>query len=157
MKSAAAVKQKSVNVSTVTVVKRKMPNKKKVSATIIINDKKEILVLKRGPKSRSFPGFWNFPGGGVENDETIEEAAVRELKEETGLDVHEEDLVYFEVSSLPKLIVHYFMSNKFKNDVEINKESTDYKWVPIEEIKNLKFIPLAPNMLDDIEYYMELI
>lgn len=132
-----------------------MQIKKKVSAVIVINEKKEVLVLKRAPKAHSFPGYWNFPGGGVEPDETIEAAAVRELKEEAGIEVKESDLVYFEVASLPKLMVHYFMTNKFENEVEINWESTEYKWVTLDEIKKMRFIPLALNMLDDIKYYME--
>lgn len=129
--------------------------KKKVSAVIVINKNKEILVLKRAPDARSFGGYWNFPGGAVESGETIETAAVRELKEEAGIDVNESDLIYFEVSSLSKLMVHYFMTNKFENEVEINWESTDFKWVSIDEIRKMRFIPLTPNMLNDVEYYME--
>lgn len=132
-----------------------MSIKKKVSAVIVLNEKKEVLILKRAPSARSFGGYWNFPGGGVEPGETIESAAVRELKEEAGVDVSEKDLVYFEVASLPKLMVHYFMTNKFENEVEINWESTDYKWVKLKDIKKMRFIPLTPNMLDDVKYYME--
>jgi 8-oxo-dGTP diphosphatase len=129
--------------------------KKKVSTLIVINESNEILVLRRAPGNRGFAGYWNFPGGKVEPNETIETAAVRELKEEAGLIVNENDLTYFEVSSLPRLIVHHFMTNRFQGEVEINEESTEFKWVSLEEIKGLRFIPLTPRMLDDIKYYME--
>lgn len=132
-----------------------MQIKKKVSTIIVVNENSEILVLKRAPGNRSFADYWNFPGGGVEPNETIETAAVRELQEEAGLVVSEKDLTYFEVSSLPKLIVHHFMTNRFQGEVEINWESTEFRWVSIEEIKTLKFIPISPNMLNDIKYYME--
>ena len=53
---------------------------------IIKNDKGEILVLKRHPKSRADPDTWELPGGKVENGEFFDDALVREIKEETNLD-----------------------------------------------------------------------
>ena len=54
---------------------------------IIKNDKGEILVLKRHPKSRTDPDTWELPGGKVENGEFFDDALVREIKEETNLEV----------------------------------------------------------------------
>ncbi len=45
----------------------------------------EIVLVKRGVKP--YKGRWAIPGGGVEIGETVEQAAVREAKEETGLDI----------------------------------------------------------------------
>jgi len=52
---------------------------------IIINDKNEILLLKRTANSRIDSGLWARPGGQVEFGETIAEAVGREVKEETGI------------------------------------------------------------------------
>lgn len=54
---------------------------------IIINDKNEILLVKRSGSSRTEPGFWSRPGGEVEFSETVEEAVIREIKEETNINV----------------------------------------------------------------------
>ena len=54
---------------------------------IIVNDKNEVLLLKRNANSRMHPGSWTRPGGAMEVGETPEEAVVREVKEETGIDV----------------------------------------------------------------------
>ena len=44
-----------------------------------------ILLIRRGREP--FKGMWGVPGGRIEDDETAEQCLVRELKEETGLDV----------------------------------------------------------------------
>ncbi|MBR7148319.1 MAG: NUDIX hydrolase, partial [Firmicutes bacterium] len=51
---------------------------------IIENDEKEILMVKQEHPERT---VWMVPGGGIEEGETAAEAVIREMKEETGLDV----------------------------------------------------------------------
>jgi len=53
----------------------------------IITRGTEVLLIRR--KYPPFKGMWAFPGGKLEPDETLEECLVREVKEETGLDVIE--------------------------------------------------------------------
>ncbi|SYZ74446.1 NUDIX hydrolase [Candidatus Zixiibacteriota bacterium] len=58
----------------------------RLAADIIIEfPDHEIVLIKRGVEP--FKGDWAIPGGGVEIGETVEQAAVREAKEETGLDI----------------------------------------------------------------------
>ena len=54
----------------------------------IINDQGEVLLQRRGDCNK-----WGFPGGALELGETPQMAAVREVKEETGLDVELGDLI----------------------------------------------------------------
>ena len=49
----------------------------------------EILVIDR--QKKDWPGF-TFPGGHVEDDESIVDSVIREVKEETGLDIHDPKL-----------------------------------------------------------------
>ncbi|WP_131099856.1 NUDIX hydrolase [Bacillus sp. SYJ] len=51
------------------------------AATIVINKQKEILLIK-GPRRG-----WEMPGGQVEEGESLKDAAIRETKEETGIDI----------------------------------------------------------------------
>lgn len=51
------------------------------AATIVINEQKEILLIK-GPRRG-----WEMPGGQVEEGESLKDAAIRETKEETGVDI----------------------------------------------------------------------
>jgi len=55
---------------------------------LIINEKGEILLARRHqPENPKIHGKWEFPGGGIEIGEEPETALIREVKEETGLDV----------------------------------------------------------------------
>jgi 8-oxo-dGTP diphosphatase len=44
-----------------------------------------VLLARRSPQRNSYPGLWSFPGGHVEENETLAEALVRELREEVGV------------------------------------------------------------------------
>lgn len=52
----------------------------------ILEHQGKVLVARRGPSMR-MAGFWEFPGGKVEPNESVETALVREIKEELGLEI----------------------------------------------------------------------
>lgn len=53
----------------------------------------KVLLIQRG--NEPFKGWWAFPGGFMDMDETLEECAIRELREETGIEVTEDDIMAF--------------------------------------------------------------
>ena len=57
----------------------------KTATDIIILPPNKILLIKRGTKV--FHGYWALPGGKVKPGEKVEKAIIREVKEETGLEV----------------------------------------------------------------------
>jgi 8-oxo-dGTP diphosphatase len=61
-----------------------------VDAVIYLTDGRLVLVQRKSPP---FKGWWALPGGGVEVGETVEEACIREVREETGLQVQLQQLV----------------------------------------------------------------
>ena len=72
------------------------------SVVILFNEKNEILI-----EERSDDGLFDFPGGAIDLNETMEETAARELLEETGLIADKLEL--FEIYSGE--ITHYIYSN----------------------------------------------
>mgnify|MGYP003315715979 FL=1 len=55
-------------------------------ATRNIDDSLELLMIKRGPQPSEWEGMWAFPGGFVDYGEDPEDAVIRELLEETGVE-----------------------------------------------------------------------
>lgn len=62
-----------------------------VSAVAMVNDSGQVLMQQR-PSAASHGGLWEFPGGKLEQGETPEAAAVRELREELGVVIAASDL-----------------------------------------------------------------
>ncbi len=62
-------------------------SKIKLSVCGVIIYQNKFLIVKRSETDDFLPNCWEFPGGGVEDGETISEALKREIKEEIGLDI----------------------------------------------------------------------
>ena len=65
-------------------------SKIKLSVCGVIMYQSKFLIVKRSETDDFLPNCWEFPGGGVEDGETISEALKREIKEEIGLDISNE-------------------------------------------------------------------
>ena len=61
---------------------------------IIVKDNKYLLQLRDNKKNIFFPNFWGLFGGRLEKDETFENAIIREIKEETNLDVRAQKKIF---------------------------------------------------------------
>jgi len=133
-----------------------MPKYREAS-TVIVVDGDKILILRRGPKS-SNSGFWNFPGGSVEEGESFDEAGVRELKEEADIDVSIRGLKYIGNIILGNLRIHFHITDSFEGEVNINEESDDYAWATLEEMKNYTFVgggDIHPELIRRIKNFMQ--
>ncbi len=116
-----------------------------VVCAVIKNDNGEIFCCKRGP-GRALEGYFEFPGGKVESNETHEETIIREIKEELKTIV--EPIKYIGVSNYeykeletPSSITMYAYECKLiKGRLELT-EHTEKKWVKKEELTNVKFAP----------------
>ncbi|MBI2045073.1 NUDIX hydrolase [Candidatus Pacearchaeota archaeon] len=110
--------------------------------TIQDNDLK-VLLIKRNLEP--FRGFWALPGGFVRDKENLDEAAKRELEEETGVkNVYLEQLYSFgEVGRDPrgKIITIAYMAlvNYDRVNVKATTDASDAQWFPVSKLPKLAF------------------
>lgn len=134
-----------------------MENKRKVSILapyFFEEDKMFVFLQKRADDCLRSPGIFGFFGGGLENNETSEEALKREIKEELDYDV--KDYTYFNQyeGGAIKNIFFTEVNRDFENQVIILEG--DYgKWFSIEEIPNIKISESDKNILKDLYNYLK--
>lgn len=121
-------------------------------STVVENEGKFILV--RENKEQCY-GKWNIPSGHVEENEFITRAAVREVKEETNLDVELAGLIavynnMFENFNSISFVFSCNITQKTKIDFDKN-EIIETNWFTFEELKNMK------EELRDYDYVIETI
>ena len=112
--------------------------KEKSCGTIIIENNKVLLIQQTD-------NAWGFPKGHIENNETEQETAIRETKEETNLDV--------EIISNKKYIINYKINNEIDKEVVLflAKKTSNKIKKQDEEIKNIRWVDL--NQAFDIITY----
>lgn len=123
-----------------------MYKKVSLSATVVVYAKstKKVLVIRR--KKEPFKDFFAFPGGFLEAEkETIEQAAVRELKEESGVSIQQSQLQLVDVRSSPKRdprshIIDVGFLCMLEKEVSIQKETVETvpEWMQKENIDKMK-------------------
>ncbi|MBC5793055.1 MAG: NUDIX hydrolase [Nanohaloarchaea archaeon] len=107
-------------------------------ATSVPRKNGKYVVLRRSEQTSS-SGYWNFPGGRIEEGETKKEAALRELKEETGLEGQavRSGKPYLNRGELGVWRLHPFLVEA-EGEVELNHEHDKAKLVSLGELDGLK-------------------
>ncbi len=114
------------------------------ATTLVFNEKNEILLNLRTDTNN-----WGIPGGSMELYETIEETAIRELKEEAGISAEELELVtvlsgkdyYFEYPNGDKLctVIVLFKVKNYSGTVKVSdKESKELKFFALDKLPNME-------------------
>lgn len=128
------------------------------ATTAVVTDSHGRILLVR----RRDNDLWALPGGGMDLGESIEQAAVREVQEETGLHVEVTGLVG--VYSNPNHVVAYddgevrqqfslcFSTRLLGGELAIDSESTDIAWTPPDQLDTLH---IHPSMRMRIEHYLQ--
>lgn len=106
----------------------------KSCGAVIIKENNILLIEQKS-------GFYGFPKGHMEEFESEKETAIREVKEETNLDIEifsdlRFPLSYFQKSDMTKEVV-YFLAQPINEEVKIQEsELSGYEWVNIDEVEN---------------------
>ena len=125
----------------------------KAVGVVVVDKNKKILIAKRKP-DKPMPNKWEFPGGKLEENETLQECGIREIQEELNLDiVIDEYLGYENLEYASKsFCLHIYTAYKIKEEqkLELN-EHTDYAWVEFSELVNYDFPAINLACLRNLE------
>ncbi len=123
---------------------REYPSLPVMGVGVVIVEDGKLVLVKRGVEPAR--GKWSIPGGGVELGEAVRDAAVREAKEECGLDVElvdERPMDAFDTMFRDedgRLRFHYvllqFLARPKGGNLQATSDVTDARWVPLEEVEN---------------------
>lgn len=97
----------------------------------------------------------SFPGGHAENDETIYDSAVREIKEETGLDIYNIELCgfmyWFNNRTEDRYFTYFYKTTNYSGEMLSETEEGKVFWTSIDKLKNMK---LAPNFKEYLPMFL---
>ena len=109
-------------------------------AVVLVNKDHKILICQRAKDKKYLPNVWHIPGGQVEEGESIETGAYREIKEELGLDIS--DSVY-DTTITHDYIGHgdqkartVFVLAKTSGNIKLDFENQAHTFISTDEINN---------------------
>ena len=107
----------------------------------IIYERNKFLICRRGPNEKA-AGLWEFPGGKLEINESLENCILRELKEELDIDAQLHSL-YDNYSFKAKDVIYdlyFFRIKKFSGNLSKTVHD-EFKWVELKNFHNFSFLP----------------
>jgi len=109
----------------------------------VITSGDKFLCLLRSKKSSFFPNRWDFPGGKLEPGEERIQGIIREVKEETNLDIIPNQVVgeFNIIEKNTKLKFMIYSAKSISGNIKIAHEHQEYKWLTKDEIFELKREP----------------
>lgn len=124
---------------------------------MIVNEKGQLFLSKRGPLAKNERGCWEFPGGSVEFGETLRHALQREILEEYGIDIQVDTLLDVVDHILPNEGQHWvsptYLCRLRSGNPKILEpgKCSDIGWFSIDEIP----APLSMISAINLENYLQ--
>ena len=107
-----------------------------VGVAVIVLKKNELLLVKR---NGSYEGMWCIPCGHVEYDEDVRDAATREFKEETGLDVKTVHSNFHDLKN--QTVGIWFMGTSIGGKLEAGSDASEVRYFPLDNLPKKMAFP----------------
>ncbi|MFP4497553.1 MAG: NUDIX domain-containing protein [Vulcanimicrobiota bacterium] len=129
-----------------------MIDKIRIRVAVILPRDKEILLVRHVKKGRQ---YWLVPGGGLDPGETIEECAIREIKEETNMDIKLLKLLFVSESvstEYERHLINLFFLGRILNPdekIKVNEDNRvrEVKFIPVSELNDMEIHPPVASFL----------
>lgn len=120
-----------------------------VGCAIVRKEGKFLIAQRR--EGDSFAGYWEFPGGKCEANETMEACIVREIKEELDLTICATKLLCRSKHVYPtkKISLHFYLCDWISGEPRA-LECQDFRWIVADELKDFKFPEGDEEILRDL-------
>ena len=125
---------------------------------MVANDAGEVLLIRRSDNDN-----WAAPGGGIDLGESLPQAAIREVKEETGIDCEITGLVG--IYTDPKHVIHYTSNDEVRQEFSVvlsaratggqptpSSESREVHWVLLDKLGDLT---MDGSMRLRVDHYLQ--
>ena len=132
----------------------------RVVTCLLINDEGKLLILKRSDKVKTYKGLWGGVAGYVEEGEEPYETALKEIREEVGIEEDEINLIKrlnpieftdFHEGEKYDWIIHPFLFKTEKKDkLQIDWEHSKYQWILPPEIVRYDTVPHLKEIVSKI-------
>ena len=147
--------------------------KRKIVSAVIFSKDGKILMGKKDPKKGGvYPNVWHIPGGGIKDEETMEQALFREISEEVGIDIKQYPIKKIEIigygttektlKDTGEKVMCEMEFNRFEihiNDkvsdaiiLSLNDDLVEAKWFSKNELANVKQIPGGKEFFEKMGY-----
>ena len=128
----------------------------KVAVAVIIDKAFRVLITRRA-LTLSHGGYWEFPGGKLEAGESGSQALTREILEEVGLTINDQQLIgeiehYYGEKYVHLLI---YLIKDFSGAAYCREGQMDLSWTPLDELSNYSFPEANKRVIEMIHSALE--
>lgn len=129
------------------------------SVAVLAYTDNEILLVKHGEAASHITNVYGLPGGRVEENESDEDRAIKEFKEETGLEVNKEDLINYpnniyqasierKGGEMVRFSWHVFIAKKFTGQLS-GSDETQPEWIMVSTLDRYSLLPNVKRAVEE--------
>jgi 8-oxo-dGTP diphosphatase len=124
-----------------------------VVSIALIDNHDQILISKR-PEKKHLSGYWEFPGGKVEKNETPENAIIREVKEELNVNIHNKCIAPLSFSEFDyktfQLLLLLYVCRRWEGE-PMSMEKNEIRWVKANMLRQFKMPPADDSLIYSLQ------